>query len=137
MFRGYMHQDAHEFLNFTLNEVADNLVAEIQLGDTGDEEEQKEKEEDRRKNEGPKSFVHDIFEGLLTNETKCLECESVTKRDETFLDLSLDIDQNTSVQECLQNFAAHETMDGENKFYCDSCCSLQVSSLCVFHNARR
>ena len=130
MFRGYMHQDAHEFLNFTLNEVADNLVAEIQ---EGDKKEQKAKEEGSGNSEEPKSFVHEIFEGLLTNETKCLECESVTERDETFLDLSLDIDQNTSVQECLQNFAAHEMMDGENKFYCDSCCSLQVSSSCVFH----
>jgi ubiquitin C-terminal hydrolase len=48
-------------------------------------------------------------------------------QEEAFLDLSLDIEQNTTVQECLQNFAAYETMDGENKFYCDACCSLQVS----------
>jgi ubiquitin C-terminal hydrolase len=69
MFRGFMHQDAHEFLNFTLNTVADNLVAEIKRGKDAGATSAK-----------PKSFVHDIFEGVLTNETKCLECESVTIR---------------------------------------------------------
>ncbi|CAI5495787.1 unnamed protein product [Closterium sp. Naga37s-1] len=63
--------------------------------------------------------------GTLTNETRCLCCETVTARDEAFLDLSLDIEQNSSVTSCLRNFSSTETLNGNDKFFCDTCCSLQ------------
>ena len=59
-------QDAHELLNYLLNELG---VAELA----------------------------ELFRGSLTNHTRCLCCESVTRRDEPFLDLSLDIVQNSSL----------------------------------------
>ena len=74
-----------------------------------------------------KTWIHSIFEGQLTNETRCLACDAVTSRDESFLDLSLEIEQNSSVSACLRNFSANESLRGENKFYCDECCSLQVT----------
>ena len=43
-------------------------------------------------------------QGKLVNETKCLQCETVTSREEAFYDLSLEIEQNSSVTSCLQNF---------------------------------
>ncbi|GAM28012.1 hypothetical protein SAMD00019534_111880 [Acytostelium subglobosum LB1] len=72
-----------------------------------------------------KTFIHDIFEGTLTNETKCLTCESVTNKDESFLDLSIDIDQNTSITSCLSNFSSVEILSKNDKFFCDKCISLQ------------
>ena len=36
-------------------------------------------------------------EGQLTNETRCLMCDTITSRDESFFDLSLEIEQNSSV----------------------------------------
>ena len=44
------------------------------------------------------------MQGTLVNETKCLECETVTLREEAFYDLSLEIEQNTSLTSCLRNF---------------------------------
>lgn len=64
------------------------------------------------------------FQGILTNETRCLRCETVTARDETFLDLSLDIEQNSSITSCLKNFSSTETLNAEDKFFCDKCCRL-------------
>nr|KAJ0224020.1 hypothetical protein LSAT_V11C200075840 [Lactuca sativa] len=64
-------------------------------------------------------------QGILTNETKCLRCEIVTARDETLLDLSLDNEQNRSITSCLKNFSSTETLNAEDKFFCDKCCSLQ------------
>ena len=55
---------------------------------------------------GP-TWVHDIFQGTLTNETKCLSCETVRSKDEDFLDLSVDIDQNTSLTHCLRSGHQH------------------------------
>lgn len=50
---------------------------------------------------GP-TWIHDIFQGALTNETKCLCCETVRSKDEEFLDLSVDVEQNTSLTHCLR-----------------------------------
>lgn len=50
---------------------------------------------------GP-TWIHEIFQGALTNETKCLCCETVRSKDEDFLDLSVDVEQNTSLTHCLR-----------------------------------
>ena len=42
------------------------------------------------------------IQGILTSETRCLNCETVTSKDEEFCDLSIDVDQNTSVTSCLR-----------------------------------
>ncbi|CAF2114273.1 unnamed protein product [Brassica napus] len=128
LFRSYMHQDAHEFLNYLLNELDDILEKEAKAAKTDNE----------TSSNGPKllqangvhkeptvTWVHKIFQGTLTNETRCLRCETVTARDETFLDLSLDIEQNSSITSCLNNFCSTETLHSEDKFFCDKCCSLQ------------
>ncbi|OSD01095.1 cysteine proteinase [Trametes coccinea BRFM310] len=139
LFRGSAHQDAHEFLNFLLNKIMEEM------------------EDDRRRlgsipNGAPPSgedlsnsvatlstippsaafpnrvnstIVHRLFEGVLTSETRCLTCETVSSRDESFLDLSIDIDQNSSVTACLRQFSASEMLCQKNKFFCDSCCDLQ------------
>jgi len=117
MFRGYMQQDAHEFLNYTLNEIAEKMEKKQKLEDS-----QKEKQESTEKGN---TIVHRIFEGILTNETKCLTCETKTSRDETFLDLSIDIEQNTSITSCLGHFSQTEMMSNEDKFFCDTCHSKQ------------
>ena len=71
------------------------------------------------------TIVHRLFEGVLTSETRCLTCETVSARDEAFLDLSIDIEQNSSVTACLRQFSASEMLCQKNKFFCDSCCDLQ------------
>ena len=71
------------------------------------------------------TIVHRLFEGVLTSETRCLTCETVSSRDESFLDLSIDIEQNSSVTACLRQFSASEMLCQKNKFFCDGCCDLQ------------
>lgn len=84
-----MQQDAHEFLNYLLNTVADILL----------EEKKQEKQNGRLKNNGTAittetelenkttepTWVHDIFQGTLTNETRCLNCETVSPSGPLFL----------------------------------------------------
>jgi len=183
LFRGYMHQDAHEFLNYLLNVIAETLQKEQKEqkkeqeekeqaalqhnsthnhaqengngngtgngnthGDTastsssgsdpdGDTDGKKKKKKKGAAGESAQvksypnteggTFVHDIFEGTLTNETKCLCCESITSKDESFLDLSIDVEQNSSLTNCLFNFSSIETLSRGDKFFCDKCCSLQ------------
>lgn len=72
-----------------------------------------------------RTFVHSIFQGTLTNETKCLTCDTVTSRDEHFLDLPVDIEQNSSVSHCLRRISKVERLSGTNKFSCECCGALQ------------
>lgn len=70
MFRGMSQQDAHEFLGWVLNKVAEDVeVVDRSLRAVG-------KEVSWQKGYG-KTFVQNLFEGVLTNETRCLSCESV------------------------------------------------------------
>lgn len=97
-----MQQDAHEFLNYLLNTIADLLQEEksqerqqngklVQNGGGGGgggggssggsggggsaaEGEEAEKTQ--------QTWVHEIFQGTLTNETRCLNCEAVRRRGE-------------------------------------------------------
>jgi ubiquitin carboxyl-terminal hydrolase 12/46 len=117
-----MHQDAQEFLNFLLNTIVENLQKKNNKVVTPQTPTQPETDTDQKKK---RTWVHEIFEGVMTNETRCICCENVTSREEDFLDLSIDVSQNSSLTHCLRNFSSVETLRGNNKFYCDRCNSLQ------------
>ncbi|KAL9120474.1 MAG: hypothetical protein Q9187_002969 [Circinaria calcarea] len=138
MFRTSMHQDAHEFLNLLLNEVVANVETDAKKIDTtkglnssGEHDGfGKTVAEAMPITTGARSpsttgWVHELFEGTLTSETKCLTCENVSQRDEAFLDLSVDLDQHSSVTSCLRKFSEEEMLCERNKFHCDKCGGLQ------------
>jgi ubiquitin carboxyl-terminal hydrolase 9/13 len=85
LFRGNMHQDAHEFLGWMLNKIAED-VEELEKSMGREEREEREKRLGGLKRYGlgmgegggGKTLVHQLFEGLLTNETRCLTCETVS-----------------------------------------------------------
>ncbi|CAI5756327.1 unnamed protein product [Candida verbasci] len=102
-----MHHDAHEFFNYLINEIIESLNKVIGVEN---------------------NWCNDIFQGLITNETKCLLCETVTSKHEFFLDLSIDIPPGEgaySLNHSLNNFSKMETLTNQNKFYCNTCSSLQ------------
>lgn len=134
MFRTAMHQDAHEFLNLLLNEVVSNVEAEATKQNFAEKALPPSESADSLSTMTPSSgskspnttrWVHELFEGTLTSETKCLTCEKVSQRDEVFLDLSVDLEQHSSVTSCLRKFSAEEMLCERNKFHCDNCGGLQ------------
>ncbi|QIW95842.1 hypothetical protein AMS68_001360 [Peltaster fructicola] len=135
MFRSAMHQDAHEFLNLLLNSVVENVEQFSKLNpppesrangtiEHGSFDKALSKVISTGTNADPR-WVHDIFEGVLTSETRCLTCETVSQRDEAFLDLSVDLSPHTSVTSCLRKFSQEEMLCERNKFHCDPCGGLQ------------
>lgn len=132
-FRNSQHQDAHEFYGLVLNGViatvethARRLLANhgampITNGINGING----FNGINGMNSPGTGWVHDIFEGVLVSETKCLTCETASQRDETFLDLSIDLEEHSSVTACLQKFSAEEMLCERNKFHCDHCGGLQ------------
>ncbi|TAQ89689.1 hypothetical protein B7494_g1965 [Chlorociboria aeruginascens] len=141
MFRTAMHQDAHEFYGLVLNAVISNVEANAKRmrelepppSDDGLTHSMKAAVTSAATAMGLANgtrspgtgWVHDIFEGVLTSETKCLTCETASQRDETFLDLSIDLEEHSSVTSCLRKFSAEEMLCERNKFHCDNCGGLQ------------
>jgi ubiquitin carboxyl-terminal hydrolase 9/13 len=137
MFRTPMHQDAHEFLNLLLNEVVENVeqfaksrvteVDEAAPNETGLTVTSGAVVPDRSSavSQMNSGWVHELFEGTLTSETRCLTCENTSQRDEAFLDLSVDLEQHSSVTSCLRKFSEEEMLCERNKFHCDKCGGLQ------------
>ncbi|KAI8923501.1 hypothetical protein BC831DRAFT_470701 [Entophlyctis helioformis] len=131
-FRSTMQQDAHEMFNYLLNAVAELLTKQrkemtekLIAAQRFPKDILDARNADSRTSDIPSTWIHALFEGLLTNETKCLNCECVTNRDESFLDLSVDIEQHSSISSCLRNFSSSEVLCERNKFFCDTCNSLQ------------
>lgn len=127
-FDNYMQQDAHEFLNFLINHINEIIVAERNQGKTksttGVTTNEIPNNINNHTNTEP-TWVHEIFQGILTSETRCLNCETLSSKDENFFDLQVDVDQNTSITHCLRCFSNTETLCSDNKFKCDNCCSYQ------------
>jgi len=125
-FDNYMQQDAHEFLIFLINHINEIIVGEQGSGQSQSANNSKSKSTSvEPEAENAPTWINEIFQGILTSETRCLNCETVTSKDEEFCDLSIDVDQNTSVTNCLRNFSSTETLCSDNKFKCDTCCSYQ------------
>lgn len=141
MFSGQQHQDAHEFLNYVLNQVIENvddyqkkhglkngngnLVAPSKSSGSLTPVNASSASTASMTSTSATGWIHELFEGLLSSETKCLTCENVSRRDEQFLDLSIDLEKNSSVTSCLRNFSASEMLCERNKFHCDTCGGLQ------------
>lgn len=113
LFNTTMHQDAHEFLNFLLNELSEYIQKDI------DSIQDPAKKYD--------NFINGLFQGTLTYRIKCLTCDNVTSRDEPFLDFPIEVqdDEETDIQALLRSYQQREMLSGSNKFYCDECCGLQ------------
>jgi ubiquitin carboxyl-terminal hydrolase 9/13 len=145
MFRTAMHQDAHEFYGLVLNAVITNVEENSRRFKELEAQRQNQHDEvglaqgmanamsqaahamgmTNGVHTPSTGWVHDIFEGVLTSETKCLTCETTSQRSETFLDLSIDLEENSSVTSCLRKFSAEEMLCERNKFHCDNCGGLQ------------
>ncbi|CAG0902562.1 unnamed protein product, partial [Cyprideis torosa] len=145
-FDNYMQHDAHEFLIFLINHINEELQAESQSQSTSSKT--LNHNHTRENSVGgavggvtspsspdvngfndelsrDPSWIHQVFQGVVTNEMKCLECETVSSKDETFCDIPIDVEPNTSVSYGLKQYSATYTLRQEEKFKCDVCCSYQ------------
>jgi ubiquitin carboxyl-terminal hydrolase 12/46 len=135
LFRSFAHQDAHEFLSYLLNDIADTLAKEKKVEGKGASDSLTVSAHPSRSpslqelhgaaakaaSESPLTWIDELFRGKLVTETKCLWCENITRREEPFYDLSLEIEQNCSLSACLKQFSSDETLQDGEKFFCDTC----------------
>ena len=67
------------------------------------------------------SFVHQLYCGKLTDYLRCLSCHTARQRTDDFMDVSLDVEHCTSLEQAMGKFIEPETLTGDNRWRCDSC----------------
>ncbi|MQM23832.1 hypothetical protein Taro_056902, partial [Colocasia esculenta] len=101
-------QDAHEFLNFLLNELVD--ILEKELNDVKGSPE----------TSSPSEKNGNGLQNSPVNGVK--EVPQMTWVHKSF-------QQNSSITSCLKNFSSTKTLNAEDKFSCDKCCRSESVSL--------
>ncbi|AQK94641.1 Ubiquitin carboxyl-terminal hydrolase 25 [Zea mays] len=117
-FRWGRQEDAHEFLRYVVDacHTADlrmrkGLRAAAASGNCG---------EDVR-GQGVCLVMRETFGGALLSQVKCLECKGESNKTDEIMDISLDLPGSSSVADALSRFFHPETLDGANKYCCESC----------------
>ena len=113
LFDNREQQDAHEFLLFVLNTIQED---EKKLFGLNDQE------------LGP---IQRIFQGEVAYSTFCLDCETRSGSRQTFLDLSIDAEQNHSLNSCMSRFWDTTLFTSDNKVLCSACCAMVCARRCV------
>ncbi|XP_053939443.1 ubiquitin carboxyl-terminal hydrolase 36 isoform X2 [Cuculus canorus] len=99
-------EDAHEFLNFTIDAMQRAcLNGYTQL--------------DRQTQ--TTTLVHRIFGGYLRSRVKCKGCNSASDTYEPFLDLAVEVKEAENIQQALNLFVRPEMLCKENAYMCDKC----------------
>ena len=78
-------------------------------------------------NEGDTNFVKRLYQGKTNSVIRCCECGYKSFKNDTFMDLSLPIMNmfegiyNKSLEMAFMNFIKPESLDGDNKYFCEKC----------------
>ena len=75
-----------------------------------------------------KTWVQKMFEGELAYITKCQRCERTSVKEETFMNLQIDIEKNVSLSYCLKKVSSKELLNLGEKYFCESCNTKQVAT---------
>lgn len=76
---------------------------------------------------GNEDFIDEIFQGIIKGVIKCLECGTLSQRNDVFLDLTLPVRSlfdkinNNSIEMALKNYLKPEELNNDNKYQCQIC----------------
>nr|CAH8841788.1 unnamed protein product [Trichobilharzia regenti] len=98
MFRGYSQHDAQEFLRLFLVQLHEELKhSKISISEKRASSGTRQTTSNQSDNSS--SIITDVFQGRLVSTVRCLSCNRLSNREETFMDLSLSLARPT-VQTC-------------------------------------
>nr|GMD21745.1 ubiquitin carboxyl-terminal hydrolase 18-like [Ipomoea batatas] len=108
---GYGKQeDAHEFMRFAIDTM--QLVCLDEFGG----------EKAVHPNSQETTLIQHIFGGRLQSQVICTQCKNISNQYENMMDLNVEIHGDVaSLEECLDQFTAKESLHGDNMYKCDRC----------------
>lgn len=110
-----MQQDAQEFSQLFLTTLQ-NTLSKLNVS-SGFQEQHQQFFKTSNKN----NLINDLFKGKYSYITECSSCRLQSIRSSDFLELSLNIQNSTTIIDCLNDLLKDEIMDGDNQYYCDTC----------------
>ncbi|KAI0293067.1 hypothetical protein BC826DRAFT_1016774 [Russula brevipes] len=72
-----------------------------------------------------KHLVSNQFEGIQTYATTCMRCGARSENNSDFLEIELNLEDNASLESCIEVLLQPETLSGDNKYWCSRCQSLE------------
>lgn len=119
-------QDAHEFLRYILDRLHTELLTLTSI-------------KSNNNSTLNRTIVASIFGGILQSEVRCLICQTQSKKNDQFFDLSLDIpqkycqdslplEQSCPLSECLTKFTELEELADTELYNCPNCKQKQKST---------
>ena len=77
-----------------------------------------------------RTMVQRQFRGEYMYVTTCQKCLNESLRPSHFYELDLQVTGNKTIAACLADFTKVERMTGDEKYYCEKCCSKQEATRC-------
>jgi len=114
-FRYGRQEDAHEFLRYVISGLQ---AKEIPKNKTNTDVSPSE------------SDIFAIFGGYLRSEVHCYQCGKSSFTYDQFLDLSLEISNSTTLENCFKHFTDAEILEKRNAYSCQECQTLTKASKC-------
>lgn len=69
-----------------------------------------------------KDLIGRLYHGTLVNQIICSECGKISEREEDFLDLTITVAGNSSLEDGLcASYLDMESLDGKNQYKCEQC----------------
>ncbi|KAJ1501314.1 hypothetical protein HMI54_011029 [Coelomomyces lativittatus] len=126
-FRDNQPHDAHEFLNYLLNTLTE-WKKTIQTEDSPPSPSSSSSvvttpviTSSTSSCFPPSDYIPFLFQGEWMTQLLCFTCQNISTTNDTFLDLSIDIEHHTSIVSCLHQICQPEILSQNNKFFCSAC----------------
>ena len=142
-FPGYNQHDAHEFMRFLLNELHEEINRASEEGRKSPADNETLEEACARYLTWEDSRISQLFSGMLRSDVCCSVCSNQSTVYIPFMDLSLPIlnintqpyylyssssDPTVQLDTCLSIFTTEETLDGDERPYCNKCVELTTAT---------
>ncbi|PWA01967.1 hypothetical protein BB558_001902 [Smittium angustum] len=105
-------EDSHEFLRYLIEAMLQNLDKYNKTVIESDAE---------MENDLNSNILNRIFGGYLQSQVKCHNCSSISSKYDKFFDLSLPVQNCSSIKKSLRKFVEQEHLTGSNKYKCTKC----------------
>ena len=143
IFSDNRQHDAHEFLRFLLNELHEEINRASEEGRKSPADNETLEEACARYLTWEDSRISQLFSGMLRSEVCCSVCNNQSTAYIPFMDLSLPILErqkrpyylyfsssclSVQLSDCFKIFTTRETLDGEERPYCNKCKYLTKST---------
>uniref|UniRef100_A0A5K3FTL0 ubiquitinyl hydrolase 1 n=1 Tax=Mesocestoides corti TaxID=53468 RepID=A0A5K3FTL0_MESCO len=70
---------------------------------------------------GVPKAIENVIGGAFEDQKICIDCPHRYQREESFLAVSVDVNNNSTLCESLEEYVKSDLLDGDNAYHCDQC----------------